>query len=637
MSVRSRAVLKQYWGYPSFRPLQEEIVDSVLDGRDTLALLPTGGGKSICFQVPAMAMDGVCVVVTPLIALMKDQVAHLVAKRIPAAAIFSGMHPDQVELVYNQAVFGRLKFLYVSPERLQTTQFLEAIKRMKVNLLAVDESHCISQWGYDFRPPYLKIAEIRPFIPRTPVLALTATATAKVVDDIQFRLGFKANNVFQSSFERKNVTYNVYHEPDKLGVLYRKLHAMSQGSAIVYVRNRKRTQVIADWLNSVGIPATFYHAGLEARIRDERQNLWMRGQVKVMAATNAFGMGIDKPDVRLVIHLDLPDSIEAYFQEAGRAGRDLQPSEAFLLVSEADLRQLEDHLKQSFPELERIKAIYNAIGNYLRVPVGTGEGMMYPFDMVDFSKRYGFDLRAVYSTLKILEKEGILALSEGFDDTSRLWIKSSRDDLYRFQVAFPQFDPLVKYMLRSLPGVLSDYVRFNEEVAATKTGMGAEQLRALLKKMEEYNFLSYIPRQDKPQLQLVTEMLDTRYFALSKENYSDRKREAEERVRAVEDYVNNNQECRSVQLLRYFNEQHGKACGKCDVCVSHGARSVGNDEFGEICTLLKGVLCDRQLKIGEVLQTCHAFEEEAVMEVIRWMIDNGTLTVRDDVLSLKKT
>ena len=361
MSQRTRSVLKQYWGYPSFRPLQEEIVDAVVAGRDTLALLPTGGGKSICFQVPAMAMEGICVVITPLIALMKDQVAHLLAKRIPAAAIYSGLHPDQVELIYNQAVYGRLKFLYVSPERLRTDLFLEAIKRMKVNLLAVDESHCISQWGYDFRPPYLKIAEIRPYIPNTPVLALTATATAKVVDDIQFRLGFKEKNVFQSSFERPNLTYNVYHEPDKYGVLYRKLQAMEKGSAIVYVRNRKKTQVIAEWLHSVGISATFYHAGLDSKTRDERQDLWMRGKVKVMVATNAFGMGIDKPDVRLVIHLDLPDSIEAYFQEAGRAGRDLKPSEAFLLVSGQDVEQLENSFRQSFMSEKDKKAALAAV------------------------------------------------------------------------------------------------------------------------------------------------------------------------------------------------------------------------------------------------------------------------------------
>ncbi len=634
MSQRTRSVLKQYWGYSSFRPLQEDIVDAVVAGHDTLALLPTGGGKSICFQVPAMAMEGICVVVTPLIALMKDQVAHLLAKRIPAAAIFSGMHPDQVELTYNQAVFGRLKFLYVSPERLMTEQFQEAIKRMKVNLLAVDESHCISQWGYDFRPPYLKIAEIRPYIPKTPVLALTATATAKVVDDIQFRLGFKEKNVFQSSFERKNVTYNVYHEPDKFGVLYRKLNALKEGSAIVYVRNRKKTQVIAEWLQSVGISATFYHAGLDSKTRDERQDLWMRGKVKVMAATNAFGMGIDKPDVRLVIHMDLPDSIEAYFQEAGRAGRDLKPAEAFLLVAQTDVKQLQDNLQQSFPEMDRIKQIYNALGNFLKVPVGAGKGERYPFDLNAFVRTYGFNVMEAYSALKLFEKEGLITLSESFDEPSKVWIKAPREELYRFQVAFPQFDTFIKYMLRNMPGVLSDFVKFNEETAAQKTGLTVDQIMAQLKKLESYNFLSYDPRKDKPQLQLITELLDTRYFVLSKENYLDRKKDAIERVNAVIDFVNNDQECRSIQLLRYFNEKSGKACGRCDVCLHHSEHVLDAGGFEQISQRLKVMLRERPMTLSEAVEACGEDEEE-VMEAIRWMVDNGTLNIDGDVLSGK--
>ena len=636
MSQRTRSVLMQYWGYPSFRPYQEDIVDSVVAGRDTLALLPTGGGKSICFQVPAMAMEGICVVVTPLIALMKDQVAHLLAKRIPAAAIYSGMHPDQVELVYNQAVFGRLKFLYVSPERLMTDQFQEAIKRMNVNLLAVDESHCISQWGYDFRPPYLKIAEIRPYIPKTPVLALTATATAKVVDDIQYRLGFKQKNVFQSSFERKNVTYNVYHEPDKYGVLYRKLHAMQEGSAIVYVRNRKKTQVIAEWLQSVGISATFYHAGLDAKTRDERQDLWMKGKVKVMAATNAFGMGIDKPDVRLVIHMDLPDSIEAYFQEAGRAGRDLKPAEAFLLVSNADIQQLKDNLKQSFPEMDRIKMIYRALGNYLQLPIGAGKMEFYPFVMSDFAKQYGFGLMEVFSALKIMEKEGLLELSDSFDEPSKVWIKAPREDLYRFQVAFPQFDEFIKYMLRNLPGVLSDFVKFNEEVAAQKTGMTVDQVVAQLKKMEAYNFLTYDPRKDKPQIQLLTELLDTRYFTISDENYRDRKRDAEERVGAVINFVNNDQECRSVQLLRYFNETTHKVCGHCDVCLNHSEHRLQVTEYEQIHDSLVGILRERPLSVKDASEACHGHDEEEVVEAIRWMVDNGVLDIDGEMVSVKQ-
>ena len=625
MPAATRAILQQYWGYPSFRPLQEDIVDSVMAGKDTLALLPTGGGKSICFQVPAMAMEGLCLVITPLIALMKDQVAHLVAKGIHAAAIYSGMHPDALELAYNQAAFGQLKFLYVSPERLQTNQFIEALRRMKVCLLAVDESHCISQWGYDFRPPYLKIADIRPYMPKTPVLALTATATAKVVDDIQVRLGFKEKNVYQSSFERKNVTYNVVREADKYGVLRRKLEAMKEGSAIVYVRNRKRTQVIADWLNSVGISATFYHAGLDAKTRDQRQDLWMKGRVKVIAATNAFGMGIDKPDVRLVIHMDLPDSIEAYFQEAGRAGRDLKPSEAFLLVSPADIQKLQDNLAQSFPELDRIKLIYNALGNYFKIPVGAGENVSYPFVLTDFANRYGFNVVEVFHTLKILEKEGFLVLSDSFDEPSKVMVKASRDDIYGFQVNNPQYGELIKCMLRSLPGVMTDFVKINEETLAKKTGLTAEKVQEQLKKLESYNFLSYAPRNDKPQILFLSEFVDTKHFGLSKENYYDRKKDAEERVKAVVDFVNNDRECRSVQLLRYFNEKTKKTCGRCDVCQRQAV--VPYDSIEE---KLRTVMGEEELPVKEVLSRCDEFDESQVLDAIRFLVDNGVLQVEDD-------
>ena len=627
MSATTRAILQQYWGYPSFRPLQEEIVDSVMAGKDTLALLPTGGGKSICFQVPAMAMEGLCLVITPLIALMKDQVAHLVEKNIPAAAIYSGMHPDELELAYNQAVYGRLKFLYVSPERLQTNQFIEAVKRMKVCLLAVDESHCISQWGYDFRPPYLKIADIRPYMPKTPVLALTATATAKVVDDIQFRLGFKQKNVFQSSFERKNVTYNVFHEADKYGVLYRKLNAMTEGSAIVYVRNRKRTQVISDWLNSVGISATFYHAGLDAKTRDERQDLWMKGKVKVIAATNAFGMGIDKPDVRLVIHMDLPDSIEAYFQEAGRAGRDLKPSEAFLLVSPADIKKLQENLAQSFPELDRIKLIYNALGNYFNIPVGAGENISYPLIINDFANRYGFSVIEVFHTLKILEKEGFIVLSDSFDEPSKVMIKASRDDIYGFQVNNPQYSELIKCMLRSLPGVLSDFVKINEETLAKKSGLTTEKVVEQLKKLESYHFVSYAPRNDKPQVLFLSEFVDTRHFGLSKENYYDRKKDAEERVKAVIDFVNNDEECRSVQLLRYFNEKTKKTCGRCDVCQKQAMNRVLYETIEE---KVRSVMREDGQSVKEVLLQCAEYDESAVLDSIRFLVDNGVLQLDSD-------
>ena len=558
---------------------------------------------------------------------MKDQVAHLVEKGIPAAAIYSGMHPDALELAYNQAAFGRLKFLYVSPERLQTNAFIEALRKMKVCLLAVDESHCISKWGYDFRPPYLKIADIRPYMPKTPVLALTATATAKVVDDIQLRLGFKQKNVFQSSFERKNVTYNVIHEADKYGVLRRKLEAMNEGSAIVYVRNRKRTQVIADWLNSVGISATFYHAGLDAKTRDQRQDLWMKGKVKVIAATNAFGMGIDKPDVRLVIHMDLPDSIEAYFQEAGRAGRDLKPSEAFLLVSPADIQKLYENLSQSFPELERIKLIYNALGNYFNIPVGAGENVSYPFVIMDFANRYGFNVVEVFHTLKILEKEGFLVLSDSFDEPSKVMIKASRDDIYGFQVNNPKYSELIKCMLRSLPGVMTDFVRINEETLARKAGLTADMIAEQLKKLESYNFLSYSPRNDKPQLLFLSEFVDAKHFGLSRENYYDRKKDAEARVKAVVDFVNNDEECRSVQLLRYFNEKTKKSCGRCDVCM----RKVDNRvPYNKIEEKVLSVMSETAQSMKDVLVKCSEFEESKVLDAIRFLVDNGVLQLERD-------
>ena len=625
MSELTRSVLVKYWGYPSFRPMQEDIVDSVIDGRDTLALLPTGGGKSICFQVPAMAMEGVCIVVTPLISLMKDQVQHLRNINIPAAAIYSGLHPSEVEIAYNKAVFGGLKFLYVSPERLMTDAFIEAIKKMKVCLLAIDESHCISQWGYDFRPPYLKIAEIRPYIPTTPVLALTATATPNVVEDIQYRLGFKESNVFQTSYERKNVTYNVIKVPDKYGVMFRLFSKMTTGSGIVYVRSRKRTKVIADWLQSAGISATFYHAGIDAKTRDERQKMWMDGKIKVIVATNAFGMGIDKPDVRVVVHMDLPDSLEAYFQEAGRAGRDLKPSEAFLLVADTDIKQLKDNLQQSYPELDRIKTIYEALGNYLQIPVGAGNGQSYPFDMNEFAQSYGFQLLEVFNSLKLMEREGFFSLSEAMDTPSQIFIKASREDLYRFQVEYPDFDVMIKYLLRNYPGILSDFVKIKEEQISHKLGIDIEKVEQTLKKLESFNFLTYIQRSDRPQILFLTERQDTRHFALSDEVYKDRKEDATKRVQAVIDFVNNDAECRSVQLLRYFGEKIKSRCGKCDVCSIRNQMNINDEEFKNISELILEELKKRVVPLYETPSIAKNYMEEKVLETVRWMLDSGVI------------
>ena len=635
MSELTRAVLVKYWGYPSFRPMQEDIVDSVIAGNDTLALLPTGGGKSICFQVPAMAMEGVCIVITPLISLMKDQVLHLKKINIPAAAIYSGMHPSEIEIAYNKAAFGNLKFLYVSPERLLTDAFIEAIKKMKVCLLAIDESHCISQWGYDFRPPYLKIAEIRPYIPDTPVLALTATATPKVVDDIQFRLGFKQQNVFQTSYERKNVTYNVVKIADKYGLMYRLFMKMEQGSGIVYVRSRKRTKIIADWLQSAGISATFYHAGIDAKTRDQRQKMWMDGHIKVIVATNAFGMGIDKPDVRLVVHMDLPDSLEAYFQEAGRAGRDLKPSEAFLLVSDTDIKQLKDNLQQSYPELQRIKDIYDALGNYLQIPVGAGCGSSHDFDMNDFASCYNFQLLEVYNSLKLMEREGLFALSEAMDSPSQVMIKASREDLYRCQVEYPEFDVVIKHLLRNYPGILSDFVKIKEEQISQKLGTDVLKVEQTLKKLESYNFLTYIQRKDKPQIQYLTERQNTSHFVLSDQVYKDRKDDATRRVQAVIDFVNNDEECRSVQLLRYFGEKIKTRCGKCDVCNIRNQMSINDEEYRNISEIILEKLKKRVVPLYETPSLAKTYLEEKVLETVRWMLDNN-LIEQDENGNLKE-
>ncbi len=632
MSERTRDILSKYWGYPSFRPMQEDIVDSVIDGKDTLALLPTGGGKSICFQVPAMTMEGICIVITPLISLMKDQVMHLKKIGIPAAAVFSGMHPNEIELAYNQAAFGMLKFLYVSPERIMTDAFIEALRKMKVCLLAVDESHCISQWGYDFRPPYLKIAEIRQYIPDTPVMALTATATPKVVDDIQFRLGFKKSNVFQTSYERKNVTYNVIHEADKYGLMFRLLGKMHKGSGIVYVRSRKRTKVIAEWLQSAGISASFYHAGLDAKLRDYRQQLWMDGKIKVIVATNAFGMGIDKPDVRLVIHLDLPDSLEAYFQEAGRAGRDLQDSEAFLLVADTDINKLRENLCSSYPDLDKIKQIYNALGNYLQIPLGAGENQTYNFDINAFAQYYNFGLLEVYNTIKLIEKEGLVVTSEALNNPSKVFIKASREDLYRFQIEYKEYDILIKFLLRNIPGVLSDFVNIREESISQKTEMPVEKIERQLRNLDSMNFLTYIPRNDKPQIQYLTERLDTKHFSLSDEVYSKRKEDAAKRVMAVIDFVNNDKDCRSVQLLRYFGEDIKKNCCKCDVCSTKSRTDLGNAEFQEISKVITDILQKNNSNVSDIIGIVSAYNEEKVIAVLRWMIDNNVIRQDDDGL-----
>jgi ATP-dependent DNA helicase RecQ len=637
MSKVARDVLIKYWGYSSFRPLQEDIVDSVIAGNDTLALLPTGGGKSVCFQVPALVMDGMCLVITPLIALMKDQVQNLKKLGIPAAAVYSGLHFNEIEIIYNQSVFGQLKFLYISPERLVTDRFIELLRRMKINLIAVDESHCISQWGYDFRPPYLRIADARQYLPKVPVLALTATATPKVVEDIQQKLHFRKPNVFQTSYERKNLTYNVIHHADKLGMLIRVFRNMTSGSGIVYVRNRKRTREIADYLSAHHITATYYHAGLESKIRDERQRSWMKGHFKVIVATNAFGMGIDKPDVRLVVHMDLPDSLEAYFQEAGRGGRDGKDSHAFLLVSDQDVKQLKTNFESSFPELKQIRAIYQAIGNYLQIPVGGGKDISFNFHLAEFAKNYNFPLLDVYNTLQLLEKEGLLMMSEGLRTSSKLFVKAGKEDLYRFQVEQPSFDAFIKMILRNYPGVFTDFVSINEDEMARKMSITNERVVEILNHIQKLSFLTYLPRKDQPQLLFLSERRETSDLQLSRENYTDRKITAAKRLQSVIDFVHNEDQCRSLQLLAYFGEKYDRRCGKCDVCTKRNRLNLTDIEFGNINNRLKSLLSQRAYPLYEAISSIPDYPEEKVLVAIRFMLDNKII-VKDanDHLSLRR-
>ena len=630
MSSEAKKILVQYWGHAGFRPMQEEIIDSVLAGKDTLALLPTGGGKSICFQVPGMMMEGTCIVITPLIALMKDQVMQLKKTGIKAAAIYTGMWRDEIESVYSNCLTGNIKFLYVSPERLENTHFIDLLARMKVNIIVVDEAHCISQWGYDFRPPYLRIADIRQYAPEAPVMALTATATPFVVEDIMAKLHFKSPNLFKAAFERKNLSYNVAKETDKTGKLLRVMQE-ERGSAIVYVRNRRKTRELASILSKNGTDATFYHAGLDAKTRDERQKNWTLGRTRVIVATNAFGMGIDKPDVRLVVHYDLPDCIESYFQEAGRAGRDLKPASAVLLYNDTDITNAKKRLETSFPSVQLIKNIYNALGNYFQLPEGSGQDMGFDFNIVDFAGQYGLNILETYSAIKFLEREGYLFYAESAGQFSKLFIPVSKTDLYRYMVENPEDERLIKEILRSYAGVFTDYVNINETLLAKRADMDRKKVVEKLGMLHQKKLLSYIPIRTKPQIVYSTERLSVKNIQLSKENYHDLKVAAEKRLQSLIDFITNPMECRSVQLLSYFGETKSKRCGICDVCLKKNEADLNEMEFNKIKQLIKTALATGPQHLYQLISNIHGEEEDKVIAVLRWLMEqNNVVKQKDD-------
>lgn len=576
--MECRQILQQYWGYPDFRGIQKDIIESICAGHDTLGLMPTGGGKSITFQVPALAMDGVCIVITPLIALMKDQVDHLLKLGIKAASIYSGMTRPEIIKVLENAVFGGVKILYVSPERLASELFQAKLKHMKVSFITVDEAHCISQWGYDFRPSYLNISDIRKLKPDVSILALTATATTEVIDDIQAKLGFKEKNVFRMSFERKNLTYVVRLTSDKDQQLIHILNSV-KGSAIVYVRSRKRTKEIAQMLKDNNIEATYYHAGLEHYTKDLRQKEWQNDTTRVIVATNAFGMGIDKPNVRIVVHIDCPDSIEAYFQEAGRAGRDGKKAYAVLLYNDGDCRKLHKRVTDNFPEKEYVRKVYDSLAYFYQIGIGSGIGHTFAFDIGKFCHNFGLSMILVDSSLRILERAGYIVYENDPKNSARLIFLLSRNQLYILENLTDNEDKVITTLLRLYGGLFNDYTYIDEVLVAQKSGLTQQQVYLILKNLTMKRIIHFIPQRKTPYISYSKSRDDGERIIISKSVYEDRKIEFEKRIEAIIEYAKNDNVCRSRQLLRYFGETDSNDCGLCDVCLEHNTDQASEDRI----------------------------------------------------------
>ena len=569
-------ILHQYWGYPDFRGIQKEIIESIGAGKDTLGLMPTGGGKSLTFQIPALAQDGVCIVITPLIALMKDQVDHLRHQGIPAAAVYSGMHRDAIVATLENSVLGSTRLLYISPERIGSDIFQVKLRHMKVSFITVDEAHCISQWGYDFRPSYLQIAAIRRLVPEAPVLALTATATPEVVDDIQERLGFKVKNVFRMSFERKNLAYVVRQTEDKDAEMVHILQSVPQ-TAIIYCRSRKRTKDVAQKLTEYGISATWYHAGLEPAVKDQRQNDWQNDRIRVIVATNAFGMGIDKPDVRVVIHLDCPSSLEAYFQEAGRAGRDGRKAYAVLLYNGSDRRTLQKRVEDTFPPKEYVQTVYEHLAYFYQIGVGSGAGCTFEFPIDRFCTTFKHFPTRANAALTLLQRAGYIDYEQNPDTQARIRFLLNRDDLYRLDALSDKENEVVTALLRNYGGLFSDYGYVDESYIAQEAGLDRNQTYTVLVNLSKKRIINFIPRKNTPIIRYRSDRIDGADIVLDRSVYEDRKAQFVKRIHSVIDYAQNGRVCRSRQLLRYFGETKSVDCGQCDVCLSHTDTEDGDE------------------------------------------------------------
>ena len=628
-------ILKQYWGYDSFRGIQEEIIKSIGEGRDTLGLMPTGGGKSITFQVPALAKDGLCIVITPLIALMKDQVQNLRQRGIKAVAIYSGMTRQEILIALENCIFGNYKFLYISPERLDTDIFKQKLRAMKVNMITVDESHCISQWGYDFRPAYLKIADIRELLPGVPLLALTATATPDVVQDIQSRLKFREKNVFRMSFERKNLAYIVRKTDNKTAELLHILRRMP-GSAIIYVRSRRRTKETTELLTHEGITADFYHAGLDNAVKDIRQKRWQDGECRVMVATNAFGMGIDKPDVRLVIHLDLPDSPEAYFQEAGRAGRDGEKAYAVILYSKSDKVTLHKRIPDTFPDKDYIKKVYEHLQYYYQMAMGDGLGCTKEFNLEEFCRKFKHFPVPADSALKILTQAGYIEYTDEQDNASRIIFTIRRDELYKLREMGNETEALVQTILRSYTGLFTDYAYISETALSLRTGLTRQQIYNVLMSLSKRRIIDYIPRKKTPYIIYTRERLELRFLHIPASVYEERKARYEARIKAMEEYVTTENICRSRMLLRYFGEKNEHNCGQCDVCLSKRATdNLSEKSYEEVKRQILNLLSHSPLTPAETADQIKA-EKEDIGQVIRYLLDEGELKMQDGMLHISK-
>lgn len=646
-------ILKEYWGYTSFRPLQEDIIQSVWEKRDTLGLMPTGGGKSLTFQVPVMAMDGICLVVTPLIALMKDQVDNLRERGIKAAAVYSGMSRDEIITTLENCIFGGYKFLYVSPERLSSDIFLTKLQAMDVCLLVVDESHCISQWGYDFRPSYLKIANIRETLINVPVLALTATATPDVVDDIQEKLRFKEKNVFRTSFLRDNLSYVVRSADNKVGELIHILKSVP-GSGIVYVRSRRQTKEIAQTLKKEGLRADYFHAGLSYEDKIFKQNAWKDDECPVIVSTNAFGMGIDKPDVRIVVHMDLPNSPEEYFQEAGRAGRDGKKSYSVILYTKSDSVKLKKRISDTFPEKELIVRVYEALGNYFQVAVGSGAGRAFDFDLIEFCSRFKLPSLQTHHALKILELAGYLEYTDEIDARSRLRFLIYRDDMYSLRLESIT-DELLHTIMRSYTGVFSDDIYIDESMLASRIGKTRQEVYDILVNLSKLRYISYVPAKKTPFIIYTSSREDIKFITIPQSVYEERKKRFSKRIHSIIDYAENSDVCRSRMLLVYFGETNSKDCGCCDVCLRKNESGLSNWEYRLIGEKLEEAFKSQTTyRLNELVDSISESEtlaisssettsfskqgenNDKIIKVIRFKIDSGELILEDDRISKGK-